>query len=1128
MSARRQGGQTRRQMSVETEADALNGMATGPEFKPLHRRSWWGLSLRWTMRIAGMFIVLPVIAVAILPLLVIGQEVSAPSWLRERVEQRAAAVLEGGELRFEAITVTIEKDLHPRVRMTNAVLSNPDGTILARVPLITALLSPRGILFKREVLAQEITFTGAEVALRRERDGGVVVAFDTSGTNTLSAAPGFVGLLEQFDQAFERNALSALEQVSIDGLVVNFEDERAGRSWTMDGGTVTLDLQGGMTRVRGDASLLSGRSFVTRATMSYESERGSPAARIGLTISDAAAADIATQTPALSWLGVLDARISAAFRLEIDDQGQLGPFNAALKIAAGALAPVRGARPIAFDTVRAYLSYDPAAGTVSFDEINLNTDWGSLTASGSAYLRDIEGGMPGSLLGQFQLAELHLNPDGLYPGFLDFPEAYMDFRLALDPFRVTFGNISLTDETGDPDAPNVGRLTASGEVSAAPEGWSVALDLGVDTVSTARVMEIWPIRFRPLTRVWFAENVEGGELFNIAAALRIDPGKEPVFAITEEFRDITVRPMRGQPPITGAAGHVVFEDNSYALNLSAGTMTPPVGGSIDVAGSSVVIHDTREKTPPTTIRIVSDSSITAALSTMDEPPFRYLTAAGLPVALADGRALMRGEINLALGAVQTPGSVQYEMTAVLQDVRSDVLVPGRVLAAQELQASATNAALTLSGPMRIGQVPADVVWTQPLGPEGAAGSVIDARVELSERFIDEFEIGLPEGSVGGAGTADVRLTLPPGAPPAFSLASDLSGLTIRLPGLGWSKAASAAGSLDVSGTLGDVPAIDRIAFDAAGISAEGRISLDAAGELDRVTFDRVQIGRWFDAPVTLIGRGPVSPVGVEVGGGVMDLSKATFADTGEAGGPVDLRLDRLRITEALSLTDLRGNLAEGTELSGQFTARVNGGPEVTATVATTDSGPAVRIQGEDAGAILGASGLLDDAENGSFDMTLVATGAPLTYDGIARIGGLRVKQAPVLASLLNAISVFGLLQQLSGQGLVFDEVRADFRIDPTRITVTRASAVGVGLGISLDGYYGLADGALDFQGVLSPFYLINAVGQVFTRRGEGLIGFNFNLGGTYENMSISVNPFSVLTPGMFREIFRRPPPVLRQ
>ena len=36
----------------------------------------------------------------------------------------------------------------------------------------------------------------------------------------------------------------------------------------------------------------------------------------------------------------------------------------------------------------------------------------------------------------------------------------------------------------------------------------------------------------------------------------------------------------------------------------------------------------------------------------------------------------------------------------------------------------------------------------------------------------------------------------------------------------------------------------------------------------------------------------------------------------------------------------------------------------------------------------------------------------------------------------------------------------------------------------------------------------------------------YNLGGTVKQPAVSVNPLSVLTPGLFRDIFRSPPPAL--
>jgi hypothetical protein len=151
-------------------------------------------------------------------------------------------------------------------------------------------------------------------------------------------------------------------------------------------------------------------------------------------------------------------------------------------------------------------------------------------------------------------------------------------------------------------------------------------------------------------------------------------------------------------------------------------------------------------------------------------------------------------------------------------------------------------------------------------------------------------------------------------------------------------------------------------------------------------------------------------------------------------------------------------------------------------------------------------------------------GARGTYDGVLNVREVRLRNAPAIASILDAISIVGLIDELNGAGLYFSEVDADFRLTPQQVILRSSSATGPSMGISLDGYYNLASKVLDMQGVVSPIYILNGIGSLFTRKGEGLIGFSFNIGGQTSAPRVAVNPLSVFTPGMFREIFRRAPP----
>lgn len=62
------------------------------------------------------------------------------------------------------------------------------------------------------------------------------------------------------------------------------------------------------------------------------------------------------------------------------------------------------------------------------------------------------------------------------------------------------------------------------------------------------------------------------------------------------------------------------------------------------------------------------------------------------------------------------------------------------------------------------------------------------------------------------------------------------------------------------------------------------------------------------------------------------------------------------------------------------------------------------------------------------------------------------------------------------------------------------------------------------QGVITPVYILNSVGSIFTRKGEGLFAFNYSLTGTAKEPDVFVNPLTALTPGGIRNLFRGPKP----
>lgn len=114
---------------------------------------------------------------------------------------------------------------------------------------------------------------------------------------------------------------------------------------------------------------------------------------------------------------------------------------------------------------------------------------------------------------------------------------------------------------------------------------------------------------------------------------------------------------------------------------------------------------------------------------------------------------------------------------------------------------------------------------------------------------------------------------------------------------------------------------------------------------------------------------------------------------------------------------------------------------------------------------------------------------------------------------------------MAGAGIQFASIDGRFRVDPDKVTVYEGSAVGPSMGLSVDGTVDTEQRTLNLRGVISPVYLLNVIGSVIsTRKGEGLVGFNYTLTGSMTSPQVWVNPLSGLAPGFLRDFLREPAP----
>lgn len=1061
-----------------------------------------------------------------------GKTLRLPTFAVAEVEARLNAGLDAGSagaslppgaaVSLGGVEFAVDPTFVPRFRLEDIRLIDGRGRSLLALPEALVTFDPRSLL-SGQVRPGSVRMLGARLSVRRDADGRLDLEF---GGTVSGAGPKTVGdVLAAADALLASPVFSRLRVIEAEALTLTLTDDRVGRSWQVGDGRLTIDNKADTVAAELGLTLLDGE-VAARATLTMVATKGGGGARLNAKLDNMAAADLAALAPPLAWLGFVKAPISGALSVVLGPDGAVSDLTADLSLAAGSIAPGDGARPIAFDRAAMSLRYDPVTARLTLSDLAVESPSLRLKARGHGDLLDAVGGplaagdLPASVLAQIAFAEVVVDPEGLFEEPVRFTEGALDLRLRLDPFRLDIGQLALV-EAGE-------RLLLSGAVEAAVGGWKGALDVTLDRIDADRLLKLWPISVVPKTREWFEGNVGQAMLTDVRAALRLTPGTAPRFSLGYEFAEAEVRFVRTLPPVLNARGHATLEGKTYTVLLDRGHVVPPEGGQIEAAGSVFQVIDITQRPATAKITLVTSSNLTATLSLLDQPPFSFFSKAGQPVNLGDGRAELRTTLYMPLKPKVTLPDVTFAVAGRIVDFTSPALVPGRVLRAPEVVVAVDTKGLSLSGQGTLDLLPIDLTYVQGFGPDQNGRARVNGTVMLSDAALRDLGIDLPEGAVQGEGPAAIDIALIKDLPPQLTLTSNLVGLSLRLDALGWSKGAGTRASLDLEARLTREPTVERLVLSAPGLTAEGEITTAAGGGLAEARFIRVRAGDWLDAPVTLTGTGRGGVPDVAINGGRLDLrAMPKSGSQSGAGGPIRLALDRLVISSGITLTEFRGSFISRGGFKGSFTAGVNDRGEVRGEVVPAEGGSAFRITSDNAGTVIAAAGIFENGRGGSLDMTLTPRGPEGHYNGLATFSRMRVQGAPALAELLSAVSVVGLLEQMNGEGLAFNSGEVRFVLTPDAVEISQGSAVGASLGISFAGLYLTAGGKLDLQGVISPIYLVNGVGQIFSRRGEGLFGFNYRLTGTADAPDVSINPLSVLTPGMFREIFRTAPPNLK-
>jgi hypothetical protein len=975
------------------------------------------------------------------------------------------------------------------LRVSGVRLLGRDGSVRAEMPEASVTLAIPWLL-RGEIAPRRLEFHQPALRLRRGADGRLAVLL---GDAAPAASTGQAEGPSPFDELLadlmrpqgDDTPRSALERLSITGARVTVEDAALGLVWSLEDAAIELQRQpaGGVVG-RGAATLRLGEA---RVPIRIGAEaRGTPVeVSLQVSLPEVRPAALAGLAPAFSPLAGLDATARIELSGRLDAEGALRKVQAGLTAGPGVV-DLGGGRRI------------PVAGL----EATL----------------------------------------GWQPELIELPHAVL--RL---------------------DGPGTPRLAAQAEARRGGRGWRVQGGLELDAVPLRELPRWWPEGLGSGERAWILENITAGTARNgrwqaqAEAAADFSDLQVTALSGTLDVQDATVHWLRPIPPVEQAQGTVTFGLTEVSARITGGRQA---GTQVQARDATLRFLFPDRAVPTTEMQVGLAGPIPDLLAVLQHPRLKLFERRPLPLTNPAGSFDGRVTIGFPLLENLPVEQLRVRGQARLRDVRlADVLL-GRPIDRGQFDITVDNESLRLQGTAIFAEIQArlGVEMDFRSGPATQVTTRETVQARADARQLAALGLVLEELVRGPVGL-DVRTERRRNGQGRVNVRADLRDSVLLIDPLAWSKPAGqnagAEGVLRLAGE--NLEAIESFRVEGPSLLVRGNATFGRGTRLERITINEAQV-----EGSRLAGEGrppaqPGAPWTVTARGQALDLRRVMADDTppgppSAEPGPavaIDGRFERVLLgadrglnqVEARVLVDGRGVVREG-RVAGRAGPR---GP-FEATIVPQGQGRVLRATAEDAGALLNSFDLLRHLEGGRLSVVAAyahnGPGAPL--QGQAEMADFSVRNAPGFAKLLQAMTLYGLVEALSGPGLGFSRLVAPFALTPEALVLGESRAFSASLGLTAKGTLDRRRQRLAMEGTIVPAYVFNSLlgniplfGRLFSpEAGGGLFAATFRVQGPVDDPQVSVNPLAALTPGFLRGLFGigqggaeagpRPPPPYQQ
>ncbi len=687
-----------------------------------------------------------------------------------------------------------------------------------------------------------------------------------------------------------------------------------------------------------------------------------------------------------------------------------------------------------------------------------------------------------------------------------------------------------------------GNMNASinGKIHRQDGQHQIQIQAQINNVDLKDLDMYWPQSMAKDARDWVVPNIKSGHVGVAKAELKARAPENDIAALTVDsvageiqFDNVTVDYFNPLPVATGLVGVANFDADQFRIKSNGGK-----ANGISIGESNVVIKGLSQEDQDIDIAVKVSGNLTQVLEIIDYEPLR------LPSRRDIKPHSIRGTFTADVG-IKFPllKDLQLEQLAIdvkgdMQKVYYDAAFWDFPLSRGVMKAVVTDKDMEISGDAYLAGLPIGLLWREDFRdrPQKFRSQYIVNSVmpDIGVKILD-----LPQPiPISGTSELDVDYAIVNGNESRLNLKANLTKTAIAVPQANWFKepGVAASGRLDLILSGGALKRIGNFNLSSKDVKIEGEADFAEKNTLSQLQITQLQTPN--NNAQIIMKRERADTYAINIWGNRFDAAHIYNARGGDADKSmytIDMNIANLSLGGIQDFINVKsrkviaGGEFESMRLTASTIGQNNQTVPVEASIIPSPGGRKVLIKSDDAGSLLRAAGLFDTMHGGKIliEGSYGEGKSKPPLNGNISIFNFSVKDAPVLATLLNLSSLPGILQNLSGQGIGFEKLVTDFKLQKDILTVKKARINGSSIGLKADGVLDLNRGLYDLDGILIPANDINKViseipllGPILTAGGEQpLFAFNYSIKGPLSEPRVNVNPLSALTPGILREVF---------